>query len=125
MITSYLRFFFCPTEYFKPLKDTQIHTHTHTGDEVMFSFCGPSPKFVMKFNIHSLLCDNRKQFTHSAATGELINSEILFSPLAVMTLTQKTAELVGTPNHTCMIALILDFNCRHTHIQRLQLHLKM
>jgi hypothetical protein len=70
----------------------------------------------MKFNIHSLLCNNGKQFTHSAATGELINSEILLSPLAVMTSAQKPAKLVDAPNHNCTIALILNFNFTHTKI---------
>jgi hypothetical protein len=56
-----------------------------------FSFCGPSLKFVMKFNMHSLLCDNEKQFTHSAATGDRINPVLLHSYPAVMTLTQKPA----------------------------------
>jgi hypothetical protein len=55
------------------------------------SFCGPSVKFVIKFNIHALLCDNEKQFTRSASRGDLINPELLHSPVAVMTLTQKPA----------------------------------
>ena len=42
-------------------------------------------------SIHSL-CDNGKQCTHSAATGELINPEPFLSPLAVMTSTQKPSK---------------------------------
>jgi len=44
-----------------------------------FSFCGPSPKFVMKFNIHTL-CDNGKVYSQCCYRWTDKSQTLSFTP---------------------------------------------